>query len=662
MRFALIDNVLIERNGDDVSVELQPHLGLIGLIAALRAGGHEGVLYDPKIAIGSREIALERGFYAAVADRILALQPDAVGFTTLGCNFACTIRIAHELRARRPDLALVLGGPHATILDREILARYPVFAAVVRGEADETIVPFANALAGATALSEVPGITYRNRDEIERSMDPPQLRDLDALPFPAYDAYPIRELGLAMLRVDAGRGCPFHCTFCSTATFFGRRYRLKSSGRLVDELDRLHDTYGVRAFTLNHDLFTVNARKIREFCNAVRGRGYTWSCSARMDCVDDALLADMASAGCNAIYYGVETGSRRLQKVVEKNLNLDLYHPRVITSLGLGIQTTASFITGYPDETRADQDETLAMIDDSIARYGRELDVQLHMLTPEPGTALHVRFAETLAYDGHVTDFIFPAIEQEDRALAASDPKNFVCHYYYDSGIARSENIVVVEGYRGLYSLDRCLLRALAKAHGSLAHLVRAYGAFSVQSGLPLAVSLTTYVDAHFGSDHPLAEAVRYVTTIAQLRPERRESVLTPAANQPIGSASCVRALGKTRDGAVLLERLQRDDVAFDLPREHRLLIGTRDAASYGCFVVDAETTALARSLERPMTVDQLCAGPDPEGSRARLKTLCLLGAVAFAGNVPELRPLRRSEAEADRNHETLDIGRSVGV
>jgi hypothetical protein len=191
---------------------------------------------------------------------------------------------------------------------------------------------------------------------------------------------------------------------------------------------------------------------------------------------------------------------------------------------------------------------------------------------------------------------------------------------------------------------------------------VRAYGAFSVQSGLPLAVSLTTYVDAHFGSDHPLAEAVRYVTTIAQLRPEGRESVLTPVADQPIELASCVRALGGTRDGAVLLERLQRDDVAFDLPREHRLLIGTRDAASYGCFVVDAETTALARRLERPITVEQLCPGPDPEGSQARLRTLCLLGAVALAGNVPELRPLRRSEAEADRNHEALDVGRSVRV
>ncbi|MGH7729024.1 MAG: B12-binding domain-containing radical SAM protein, partial [Vulcanimicrobiaceae bacterium] len=509
MRFAFIDNVLIERTEQGVEVELQPHLGLIALIAGLRAAGHEGVLYDPKIALARRELEAAPGFAAAVAERIAALEADAVGFTTLGSNFATTIRIAQALRPLRPALPIVLGGPHATILDREILERYPAFDAIVRGEADETIGAFAAALGGEGSLDDVPGVSYRAGGTVRRSPDAAAVADLDALPFAAYEAYPIAELGLGILAVDAGRGCPFHCSFCSTATFFGRRYRLKSAARLVCELDRLCAAYGVRRFVLNHDLFTVNKKKIREFCAAVAGRGYRWSCSARLDCVDDALLADMAAAGCTGIYYGIETGSARLQRVVEKNLDLALYHPRIGRSLELGMAVTASFITGYPQETREDQDRTLALLGETLERYDERLSPQLHLLAPEPGTALHARFAETLAYDGYRIDFVSPAIEHGDRELAASDPLTFVCHHYYAAGLARATHLAVVEGFTNLLQLPRVVLRELVRAYGPFADLVRDAGAFlSASVRLPPTQALAAFVDAALGPDRPVTDAV----------------------------------------------------------------------------------------------------------------------------------------------------------
>src|SRR5262249_2468707 len=110
--------------------------------------------------------------------------------------------------------------------------------------------------------------------------------------------YPIRELGLTTLSVEAGRGCPFQCTFCSTASFFGRKYRLKSPEKLCEELDFLHAEYGLGHFSLTHDLFTVDRRKVIAFCREVAGRGYSWDCSARTDCVDEELLALMSEAGC----------------------------------------------------------------------------------------------------------------------------------------------------------------------------------------------------------------------------------------------------------------------------------------------------------------------------------------------------------------------------
>ncbi len=670
MRVVFVDNILIDRGDAENAIELQPHLGLIGLIAAVRIAGYDGLLYDPKIDIARKIAGLGPGFYATIARRIASLEPDVVGFTALGCNFASVVKVAVALRALRPQTAIALGGPHASILDRAILERYPVFDAIVRGEADATIAAFVEALGGGGSLADVRGVSYRASGEIVRTPDAESILDLDALPFPAYDAYPIRELGLATLRVDAGRGCPFHCSFCSTATFFGRRYRLKSSVRLVAELDRLAHDYGIRSFTLNHDLFTVNAKKVREFCVAVADRAYAWNCSARMDCVDDALLAEMAAAGCDSIYFGVETGSPRLQRIVEKNLDLALYHPRVKTSLELGMRVTASFITGYPNETLADQDATLALCGESIERYGRDLEIQLHMLTPEPGTALFNEFSDRLAYDGHVTDFTFPAIEADDAVLARDDPANFVCHHYYASGIAREINIAAVEGYGGLYALDRSVLRALARAFdGSFAELVRAYGAYLRETRLPSGRALAAFVDARFGEAHPLAETIRYIVAVSELCAETRAPVFAPSDDRALALARNVRALGCVRDGRAAIAALRNGARPSELdafPRAHRLLVAAKDLLSYQSFIVDALATDVASALATPTTLEAIRRRfAERRGDvDALVSTLALIGAVVSATETgdPELRLRRRADDEVERDAQALDVGGRPGM
>src|SRR6202011_3506203 len=101
------------------------------------------------------------------------------------------------------------------------------FDVVVRNEGELVLSPLLHGLA-ASSLEAVSGITYRDADRIVANADAHMVENLDILPPADYSHYPIRELGLTSLRIEAGRGCPFECTFCSTAEFFGRRYRLKS--------------------------------------------------------------------------------------------------------------------------------------------------------------------------------------------------------------------------------------------------------------------------------------------------------------------------------------------------------------------------------------------------------------------------------------------------
>src|SRR5215471_11026199 len=322
MRLVLVDNLLYGGHSD-LAKHSQPHLGLISLAAVARRGGLDAVIYDPKRDLLEGKLCLDASLYRGIAERILHLRPDIVGFTALGCNFHCVAKSARWLKRIRGDLPILLGGPHATILHEAILSRFDLFDAVARGEAEESLLPLIERL-GSAHLDEVPGISYRHAGDVRCNAPAPAIADLDALPFPAYDCYPIESFGLEVINVEAGRGCPFSCTFCSTATFFGRNYRLKSAGRLVAELDHLNRTYGFTDFSLQHDLFTVNRKKIFAFCEAVRERKYRWRCSARVDCVDPQLLEAMAAAGCHGMYFGIETGSPRMQKISRKRLDLDL--------------------------------------------------------------------------------------------------------------------------------------------------------------------------------------------------------------------------------------------------------------------------------------------------------------------------------------------------
>ena len=461
MNITLVDNLLLKRENENQQFVLQPHLGLISLIAILENSGYTAKLCDPKIDIAQGKIAIDEFLYRNIALKILEDDPDIVGFTSLGCNFICTVKIARYLKQQRPSLPILLGGPHATVLHQEILSTFPEFDVIVRNEAEHKIVAVIEGVFNGS-LDSIEGITYRKGGQVTSTAGASIIQDLDLLPFPAYHVYPIDEHNLTSIRVEAGRGCPFSCTFCSTATFFGRSYRLKSAERLCEELDFLHKRYGIREFGLTHDLFTVNRHKVIEFCNTVSKRNYTWRCSARMDCVDKELLTLMRDAGCRSIYYGIETGSQRMQKISKKKLDLDIFNDTLDMTLQLGILPTLSFIAGYPEETMEDVNDTLDLLGSCFFKETKtNIHLQLHLLTPEPGTALHNQYSNALEFDNYISDFNFPTLEQDDPVIMEKNPRIFMNHHYYRSILPRHFYVITTSLFETLRPLGPAIIRYL---------------------------------------------------------------------------------------------------------------------------------------------------------------------------------------------------------
>lgn len=337
-------------------------------------------------------------FQRVAIEEICATRPDVLGFSSISGSYTLTIRLAERCARLLPEATILLGGPQATVTDVDTLKAFPFIDLILRGEADDTLPALVAAIAADSAVAAIPGLTYRDRHRIRRNPASAAILDLDLLPLPAFD------LGLhigemAALPLEIGRGCPFSCTFCSTNDFFRRRFRLKSPAHALDEMNRLHAEWGIGTFGLVHDMFTVDRRRVVSFCETLieAGSPYRWSCSARTDSVDTDLLRLMREAGCYGIFFGMETGSSRMQRVIDKDLDLNDARRVLGETDSLQIHTDVSLIIGYPQENAEDLRDTVKFFADSMLLPW--IDPHLHMLSPLAGTPITDEYFERLTLD-----------------------------------------------------------------------------------------------------------------------------------------------------------------------------------------------------------------------------------------------------------------------
>lgn len=410
-------------------------LGILSLAAVLERQGLAprvvdlNQLYYDHVTLDGGERA---AFIQLAADHLESRPTDVYGFSTICSSYPLTLRLAREMKRRCPEATVVLGGPQASVVDVQTMREFDCVDFVLRGEAEVTLPQLLEVVSRGRAGAElVGGLTYRDgAGGVTRRPNAPVVTDLDGLPMPAYHLYP-RIRDCRKFPLEAGRGCPFACTFCSTNDFFRRRYRLKSPRVLVEQMRLLKQDYGARSFDLIHDMFTVDRKKVLAFCEAVAesGEGFRWNCSARTDCLDEGLLEAMARAGCENIFFGIDAGSERMQAVLDKGLDLGEAAARIARASRLGVGNVVSLITGFPEETEDDLRATARFFGESL-RYPKTT-VQLHLLAPLAETPVTTHHREQLVYDEIFSDISFQGWEQapEDRALIAAHRDIFTNFY-----------------------------------------------------------------------------------------------------------------------------------------------------------------------------------------------------------------------------------------
>lgn len=335
-------------------------------------------------------------FLQAAVNYILQSGAKIVSFYTRCDTYHLDIRIAQELKRRNPDLYIVFGGPQSDLCAIDTILKFPCIDFICRGEGEKTVVPFfSSLLQGAPDLS-VPGLVCMRDGSVRENPRPEMLEDFSASEI---DYQLLVDTGDSIsggFLLDVGRGCPFSCTFCSTKLFWKRHYRLKAPMEIVEEMRLLHDRFGVSEFGFEHDMFTMDRKKVIEICSEIKKLPFHagWTCSARLDCVDEELIDVMADAGLRAIYFGIETGSPRMQKLINKNLKLSKAEQIVTHMEQKGLSATLSFIYGFPEETPEDLSMTLDLW--LAMKAHKNVSCQTHLLAFFPGTELELKYRDQL--------------------------------------------------------------------------------------------------------------------------------------------------------------------------------------------------------------------------------------------------------------------------
>ncbi|HTD22949.1 MAG TPA: radical SAM protein [Terriglobales bacterium] len=504
--------------------ELAP-VGILSLAAVLEARGLQPEVVDlNRVYYDWRQKSNqnETDFCSFAGAYFAGRDFDFFGFSTVCSSYPLTLRIAAEVKRVHRTSVVVLGGPQASVVDVSTMRAFPSIDLVVRGEAEESLPALVDALAAGSSLAAIPGITFRRHEdgEIVRSPDAPLVLDLDALPFPAFHLFPDVRF-CRHFPLELGRGCPFACTFCSTNDFFRRRFRLKTPAQMIADMRRVKQTYGINSFELVHDMFTVDRKRVVEFCEALleSKEEFTWGSSARTDCIDEELIALMARAGCRGIFFGIETGSSRMQKIIDKGLDLNDSAERVRSCDKFKINTAVSLMAGFPDETMNDLRDTAAFFVDSL-RYDHA-DPQLSILAPLADTPIQKQHKDSLVLDDDVADMSYRGWRQEpqDHAMIADHPEIFSSFYSVPTPYLEHEFLKELRDFllTGMRAFRRLLL-GLHQDSGDVVDVFQQWQQWRAKHGVHFSNSDRTAYYAQSGFPADFIEFVRlhYIPAVSK--------------------------------------------------------------------------------------------------------------------------------------------------
>jgi anaerobic magnesium-protoporphyrin IX monomethyl ester cyclase len=368
-----------------------PPLGLGYVASSLRDAGYDVDILDCTFMNKNKAIAKARESGADIVGiySMVTMREDCLWFAKC---------------LRKNCALLIAGGPQASCDPVSFMEDFDV---VIRGEGEKAMIEVIKAYESSSDMGYIQGIVCWRNNEIFftgfRQLD----ADLDSIAFPARDlfqndryiGYSKSRFGHAITTIMTTRGCPFSCEFCNNAVF-GISYRERSPGNVLLEVKQAL-SLGYDRIHFADDVFTLNKKRIIILCEKIKmlGLDFKWECLGRVDSIDRDVAAAMKDAGCDRIFFGIESGSDPVLKIMNKKITIDKARGAVNAAHEAGIRTGAFFILCYPGENDDTVLETL--------RFSTSLPLDYLSFTvpyPLPGTQLYERVKDSIKKEWKVPD------------------------------------------------------------------------------------------------------------------------------------------------------------------------------------------------------------------------------------------------------------------
>jgi anaerobic magnesium-protoporphyrin IX monomethyl ester cyclase len=434
-----------------------PPLGLLYVAAYIeRYSSHTIAVIDSQV---------ERLSYDALAARIRDFGPDIVGLTAMTMTLIDVMKTVDLVKSINKDIRTVLGGPHVHLFPKETISLKGVDYLVL-GEGEKVFKELLDRMDDLASLRKIPGLVFRDGQEIIHTGAPATILDLDAIPFPARHLVPYKKYSSLLSKGDvvttifSSRGCPFRCAFCDRP-HLGKQFRARSAINVVDELQHC-TSMGITDFLFYDDTFAVNKKRVIDICQEIvrRKLRIRWDIRTRVDTVDEEMISSLKKAGCVGIHYGIEAGTEKVLKVLNKGITLEQAVRVFDLTRKYGIPILAYFMIGNPSETREDIRATFRVMRKLNPDY-----VHMTILTPFPGTKIYL--------DGLASGIIGADYW---RAFAIDPAAGFVPPHWGEKLSREELNELLVEGYRLFYLRASYIARRIlgVKSFGDLKRKAKA--------------------------------------------------------------------------------------------------------------------------------------------------------------------------------------------
>lgn len=382
-----------------------PPLGTLYAAAVLREAGMEVKLFDSMLANGPEEIR----------PRLREFRPQAVVIYDDGFNYLTKMCLTNMREAafamirdaKATGVQVIVCSSDATDHYKKYLLAGADF--IVMGEGELALKELLQKISEGGDTSAVQGIAYPEGDKVKLTSARPVMRQLDDLPFPAWDLVDMPQYrkmweksnGYFSINYATTRGCPFKCNWCAKP-IYGNRYNVHSPARVVQELKHLQEQFQFNHVWFCDDIFGLKPGWVQEFARLTEDAGlnFRYKIQSRADLLlkDDTAVA-LARSGADEVWIGAESGSQKILDAMDKGITVEQIYEAATKLRSYGIKPCFFLQFGYPGETQADIDATLKMLLDLMP-----YDIGVSVSYPLPGTKFYEKVKADLKEKANWTD------------------------------------------------------------------------------------------------------------------------------------------------------------------------------------------------------------------------------------------------------------------